>query len=145
MKFIPKTFVDERRLKAPAKFQRIDAGQSPTGAITEFCRGCMQTHSDVSDCPLRKCPLFPYRPGADKPDATQRRPGIDIPSPEEYAELIAAKVATMSTDGGAALAAYRRRQKDPGAMLSSEELEEEAEAGGNTYIEDSMALDGEEV
>ncbi len=86
-RFQPVTFADERRLKHPARWKRIDAGQSPTGAIVEFCRQCMQTDTNVRDCPARSCPLFPYRPGADAPDAVQRT-SRDVPSQSDYERMI---------------------------------------------------------
>lgn len=89
MKFRPVTFSDERRLKSASRWKRIDAGQSPSGAIAEFCRNCMQTNTHVADCTSVGCPLFPYRPGADRDDAVKRRDGIDVPSQSDYDSLIA--------------------------------------------------------
>lgn len=82
----PERYANERRVKYPARSQAIDAGRSPSGAIEEMCRECM-CQTDCSSCPDRACWLFPYRPGADAAGATQRTPGIDVPSPEDYAEL----------------------------------------------------------
>lgn len=82
----PERYTNEQRVKYPAKWQAIDYGNSPTGAIHGMCRECM-SQTDCSSCTDYGCPMFPYRPGADAAGATQRTPGIDVPSPEEYAEL----------------------------------------------------------
>lgn len=61
------SYADDRRLAVPGAWAKIDAGSSPTGAIREFCRSCMCQRS--------------------VPDAIKRRAG-DVPTPEEYAELL---------------------------------------------------------
>lgn len=100
-------WVMERRHEAPAKWKRIDAGESPRGAITEFCRSCMQTHRNVEDCPDRTCPLFPYRPGADRPTANRRVAG-DVPTPEEYDQMV---LENSRPNQGAGLKAWRDAQQ----------------------------------
>lgn len=68
----------------------MDYENSRSTAIEEKCRDCMQERN-CSQCTSPECSLFPYRPGADDSDATQRRPGIDVPSREHYLELIQAQ------------------------------------------------------
>jgi hypothetical protein len=73
------------RVAHPGTARRIDAGASPTAAISLHCRVCSgDTHPRA--CVGYTCSLFPYRPGADDEGATKRRPG-DVPTEAQYREL----------------------------------------------------------
>lgn len=100
---LKRMYVNTRRLQHPARGLRMDYENSRSVAIEEKCRDCMQERN-CSQCTSPECPLFPYRPGADDPNATQRRPGIDVPAREHYLELIKAQ----DPDGRKATAARER-------------------------------------
>ena len=100
---LKRMYVNTRRLQYPARGLKMDYENSRSTAIEEKCRDCMQERN-CSQCTSPECPLFPYRPGADDPNATQRRPGIDVPAREHYLELIKA----LDPDGKKATAARER-------------------------------------
>ena len=102
-KWTPVTYTDERRAKYPGRGLAMDYGHSRVTGIEEFCRGCMCAVS-VSDCPSKSCPLFPFRPGADADGATQRIPGVDVPTKEWYEE----QLRLQDPDGAKADAARER-------------------------------------
>lgn len=81
----PDRFANVRRIQHPGRGEAVDHGNSRATAIEEMCRECLG-QIDCSDCTDRQCPLFPFRPGADKEGANQRKPG-DVPTQAEYAEL----------------------------------------------------------
>ena len=95
----------------------MDYGKSKTVAIQEFCRGCLQSQS-AADCPDRGCALFPFRPGADSKDATQRRPGRDVPTREWYED----ELRKQDPDG---LKAETARVRFAGGKVAEAEVEEE--------------------
>ena len=121
----PKTFSDERRAKHPGRGLAMDYDGSKTTAIVEFCRGCMVTNGSVADCTSVRCALFPFRPGADAPDAVVRKPGIDVPSREWYEE----ELRKRDPDGTKADAARERFAAS--RKQSAEGVEEDEVAGGN--------------
>lgn len=97
-----KEFVDELREKFPRMGMNVDYGKSRSSAINLFCRACIQAAS-AAQCPSVNCPLFLFRPGADSPDAKQRKPG-DVPSQEQYEEWLRLR----DPDGSKADAARER-------------------------------------
>lgn len=104
LKWKPVSFTDERRVKHPGRGLAMDYGNSKSTAITEFCRGCMLTHGNVSDCTSKDCALFPFRPGADAEGAVVRVPGVDVPTREWYEE----ELRKRDPDGAKAEAARER-------------------------------------
>ena len=95
-------FLSEYRVRSPGIARKVDAGSSPLNAIAMKCRECIGD-SHPRECTGYSCPLFPYRPGADSPNATQRREG-DVPSQEQYVELLR----LQDPDGAKAQAARER-------------------------------------
>lgn len=113
----PDELIQERRIAYPGRGMAMDYEKSKTTAIEEFCRNCFQA-SNCASCTSRNCALFPYRPGANDPDAVQRRPGYDVPTLEQYQELLRAK----DPDGAkAAIARERMAQYRAGKVTPSEE------------------------
>lgn len=69
----PNPLVARRLAEMPQSMRKryISAmsGRRPLGAIHAFCRECMGWEGlpeSVANCKSEACPLFPYRPGAEK-------------------------------------------------------------------------------
>lgn len=50
----------------PARAFQLYYGGSRKAAITEFCISCVGTAQEAKICPCTDCPLWMFRPGADK-------------------------------------------------------------------------------
>jgi len=55
-------WIEER----PARAAQVYYGGSRRAAIIEFCIGCVGTAQEAKKCPCTDCPLWMFRPGAEK-------------------------------------------------------------------------------
>lgn len=69
-------------LKRPSRAIRLYYGRSRAAAVAEKCIDCVGSPHEAKRCPATTCPLWPYRPGAERglvPDF--------VPAREELAEM----------------------------------------------------------
>ena len=88
----------------PARARKIYFGGSRSAAITEMCIGCIGTSQEARNCECTDCPLWPFRPGAERglvPD--------HVPAETELAALADAKVSPAVRDHAKRLGESRRK------------------------------------
>jgi len=97
-------------LERPARAFQVYYGGSRKAAITEFCIGCVGTAQEAKKCPCTDCPLWMFRPGADKGTVPEC-----IPPREEIERLREANVSD----------AVREHARKMGEARAAEDDEEE--------------------
>lgn len=78
-------------LERPARAFQVYYGGSRKAAITEFCIGCVGTAQEAKKCPCTDCPLWPFRPGAEKgfvPDCIPPRAEIERLRAENVSDAV---------------------------------------------------------
>lgn len=96
---------NRRRAKYPGRGLAMDYDRSRTTAIEEKYRDCMQ-EADCSECTSPACPLYPFRPGAER--VNNRVAGEHVPTREEYEQAIEKQRLERDPDGSKAEALRTR-------------------------------------